>query len=45
MLDLLLNYHKRKLEKLINNNADYEKILKESQTLDKYINIKMRAIN
>ena len=45
MLDFLLNYHKRKLEKLIKNNADYTKILKESITLDKYINQKMRIIN
>ena len=45
MLDLLLGYHKRKLAKLIENNASYEKILKESMTLDKYINQKMRAIN
>lgn len=45
MLDLLLNYHKRKLAKLINNNASYEKILKESIILDKYINEKMGVIN
>ena len=44
MLDLLLNYHKRKLEKLIENNASYNKILQESMILDKYINQKMRAI-
>lgn len=45
MIDLLLNYHKRKLEKLISNNASYKKILKQSTILDKYINKKMRVIN
>ena len=44
MLDLLLNYHKRKLAKLIKNDASYEKILKQSQILDKYINIKMKEL-
>lgn len=37
MLDILLNYHKRKLERLIDSNADYNKILKQSIILDKYI--------
>ena len=45
MLDILLNYHKRKLERLINNSADYTKILKQSTIVDKYINKKMGAIN
>ena len=45
MLDLLLNYHKRKLAKLIENDASYEKILQESIILDKYINEKMRVVN
>jgi len=45
MLDILLNYHKRKLERLIDSNADYNKILKQSTILDKYINQKMRTIN
>lgn len=45
MLDLLLNYHKRKLERLIDNCADYNKILRQSIILDKYISKKMRAIN
>lgn len=44
MLDLLLNYHKRKLAKLIENDASYERILKQSQILDKYINIKMKEL-
>lgn len=34
-----------KLEKLIENNAPYEKILKQSQKLDKYIIIQMKNIN
>ena len=45
MLNLLLNYHKRKLKRLINNNADYSKILQESIILDRYINKKMRVMN
>lgn len=43
--DTLLNYHKRKLEQLIKNGEPYEKILKQSQILDEYINIKMKEIN
>ena len=34
-----------KLEKLIENNAPYEKILKQSRKLDKYIIIYMKDIN
>lgn len=34
-----------KLNKLIENNAPYEKILKQSQKLDKYIIIQMKHIN
>ena len=34
-----------KLEKLIENNAPYEKILKQSKIVDKYIFIKMQYIN
>ncbi len=29
MLDLLLNYHKRKLESIIEHNCSYDKILKQ----------------
>lgn len=32
-----------KLEKMIVENEDYEKILKQSQKLDEFINIEMRA--
>ena len=34
-----------KLNKLIESNAPYEKILKQSRKLDKYIMIKMKCIN
>lgn len=34
-----------KLEKLIESNAPYEKILKQSKKLDKYIMIQMKYIN
>lgn len=36
-LNLLIIKHKAKLNKLIEKNAPYEMILKESQCLDKYI--------
>lgn len=45
MLNFLLNYHKRKLARLIESDASYEKILQESIILDKYINQKMRVMN
>jgi hypothetical protein len=45
MLDTLVNYHKRKLEILINSGETYDKILKQSQILDKYINKAMKKIN
>lgn len=34
-----------RLEKLIESNAPYEKILKQSQKLDKYIIIYMKDLN
>lgn len=34
-----------KLEKLIESNAPYEKIVRQSKKLDKYILIKMQYIN
>lgn len=45
MLDTLLNYHKRKLDLLIQNGETYEKILKQSRIVDKYVNLKMKEIN
>lgn len=44
MLDIIINYHKRKLEKMLDKNVDYDKIIKQSQILDKYINKKMKEI-
>ena len=44
MLDLLLNYHKRKLNKMIEESCNYDKILKQSQKLDLYINKKMKEL-
>lgn len=34
-----------RLEKLIENNASYDRILKQSQKLDKYIIIYMKDLN
>ncbi len=45
MLDTLLNYHKRKLDLLIEKGESYEKILKQSRIVDKYVNLKMEKIN
>ena len=45
LLDIILNYHKRKLEFLINKGFSYDKILRQSQKLDKYINKKMSLLN
>lgn len=38
---LLIFKNKSKLERLIENNAPYEKILRQSQRLDKYIMIQI----
>lgn len=43
-ITLLRLKHTAKLEKLIKQNADYNKILKESRRVDKYIVIEMRNI-
>lgn len=37
--------HTAKLESLITHEADYDKILKKSQQIDKYIVEEMRRIN
>lgn len=42
---LLLLKNTAKLEKLISENASYDKILEQSQKLDKYIAIEMKHIN
>lgn len=36
-LDLMIKFNKQKLDNMIENNVDYEFILKQSQKLDKYI--------
>lgn len=41
-IDLLIERNRLKLEKLIEENADYDVILKQSQKLDKYIIKKMQ---
>ena len=44
MLDLILKYHKRKLDNMIEKGYNYDKILKQSQKVDKYINRKMKEL-
>lgn len=44
-INLLVIKNRAKLEKLIENNASYKKILKQSQLLDKYIIKQMKEIN
>ncbi len=44
MINLLLYIHRRKLEKMIEKGEDYNKILRQSQILDKYINKKMKKM-
>ena len=39
-LDLLIIVNKKRLNNMISNDCDYEKILKQSQKLDKYIALK-----
>ena len=41
---LAIKRHREKLEQMILNNEDYEKIVKQSQKLDEYINIAMKQI-
>ncbi len=42
MLDIIIEYHKRVLSEMIEENADYEDILRESKTLDEYIVRKLK---
>ena len=44
MLDIIINYHKRILGIMLEENVDYEEIVKESQKLDEYINKKMEEL-
>lgn len=38
---IAIKKHRAKLEQMILNNEDYNEIVKQSQKLDKYINIAM----
>lgn len=42
--DLLIIRNRNKLEKLIEENADYKLILRQSRRLDMYINKKMKEL-
>lgn len=44
MLDLIIRYHRRKLENMIEKKVEYDRIVKQSQKLDKYINKKMKEL-
>jgi len=44
MLDIIIDYHKRVLNNMLEENSDYEEIVKESQFLDKYIVRKMKEL-
>lgn len=44
MLDIIINYHRRKLEIMLEEKVDYEDIVKQSQILDNYINEKMKEL-
>ena len=43
-LELLIIKNRAKLEQMIREDYEYKKILKQSQRLDKYLNIKMREL-
>lgn len=43
--DYLILKNSAKLKNLIESKAPYEKVLKQSKILDKYIVIKMKCIN
>ena len=43
-IDLLIIRNRNKLEKLIEENADYKLILRQSKRLDMYINRKMKEL-
>ena len=44
-INLLISKNSARLDKLIESGAPYEKILKQSQKLDKFIVIAMKNIN
>ncbi len=41
---LAIKKHRKKLEQMILDNEDYNKIVEQSQKLDKYINIAMQEM-
>ena len=43
-LELLIIKNRAKLEQMIREESDYNKIVKQSQRLDKYLNMKMREL-
>lgn len=43
-INLAIMKNRAKLEKMISDNEDYEKILKQSQKLDEYINMAMQEM-
>jgi 3-methyladenine DNA glycosylase Tag len=43
-LELLIIKNRAKLEQMIKNESDYNKIVKQSQRLDRYLNMKMREL-
>lgn len=44
MLDIIINYHKRVLNSMLEENVNYNDIVKESQFLDEYIVRKMKEL-
>lgn len=42
--ELLIIKNRAKLEQMIKNESDYNKIVKQSQRLDKYLNLKTREL-
>lgn len=44
-IDELIKENREKLEQMIISNEDKQKIVKQSQILDEYINIKMKLVS
>lgn len=43
-VDIKIKKHREKLEQMILDNEDYDKIVEQSQKLDEYINIAMKQM-
>lgn len=43
-IELLIIKNRAKLEQMIREESDYNKIVKQSQRLDRYLNLKMREL-